>query len=104
MSNVQAFVDASNDWGNDRVREYGATDINMIQVVLGGEAAGTVQIGFEYPSIDAVLAGNAQQYSDPQILELLQDCGAELVRRSLLRTVGERGERTGAYARPLRRS
>jgi hypothetical protein len=101
MSNVQAFVDASNDWGNDRVREYGATDINMIQVVLGGEAAGTVQIGFEYPSIDAVLAGNAQQYSDPQILELLQDCGAELVRRSLLRTVGERGERTGAYATGL---
>ena len=46
MSNVQAFVDASNDWGNDRVREYGATDINMMQVVLGGEAAGTVQIGF----------------------------------------------------------
>ena len=101
ISDLQTFVDASKGWAGDRTREYGATDINLMHVIFGGDQAGALIIGFEYPSVDAMLEGNARQYSDPQILELLQDCGVELLRRSLLRTVGERGERTGAYASGL---
>ena len=101
MTDIPTFVEASKGWAGDRVREYGATDINLMQVVLGGDQAGTLVVSFEYPTVDAMLEGNAKQYSDPQTLELLQDCGAVLLRRSLLRTVGARGERTGAYATGL---
>ena len=101
MADMDRFTSALDDWIPGRMSEYGATDSLGMQVVLGGEAAGTVQVAFEYPSVDAVLEANAKQAADPDFRQLLQDSGGQLLRRSLLKTWGERGERAGQYATGL---
>ena len=101
MADMEVFKSALNDWIPGRMSEYGATDLLAMQVVLGGEAAGTVQVAFEYPSVDAVLEANAKQAADPDFQRLIQDSGGQLLRRSLLKTWGERGERSGEYATGL---
>ena len=101
MADMEVFKSALNDWIPGRMSEYGATDLLAMQVVLGGEAAGTVQVAFEYPSVDAVLEANAKQAADPDFQRLIQDSGGQLLRRSLLKTWGERGDRAGEYATGL---
>ena len=101
ISDVKRFVEATKGWAGAKVREYGATDLNLMHVVFGGEQVGRLVIGVEYPSIDTMLEGKASQDTDPQLSRLTKDCGVELMSQSLLKTVGERGERTGAFASGL---
>ena len=101
ISDVKRFVEATQGWAGAKIREYGATDLTLMQVVFGGEQVGRLFLGVEYPSIDAMLEGKALQETDPQIVRLTTDCGFKLLSQSLLKTVGERGDRAGAFASGL---
>ena len=73
----------------------GAVSSTASQIVMGGEAAGSVIVAFEWDSIDAAMAGQAALYADADMLTMMKDTGVKLHRRSLLRVQAEFGTRTG---------
>ena len=74
------------------VKSYTATEI-----VMGGEMAGMVVIGFEYDSVDAAMAGQAGFYQDSDLVGMMQAMQVQINRRILFRVQAERGERRGQY-------
>jgi hypothetical protein len=74
------------------VKSYTATEI-----VMGGEMAGMVVIGFEYDSVDAAMQGQAGFYHDSDLVGMMQATQVQINRRILFRVQSERGERRGQY-------
>ncbi len=95
MNNPAAFAEAGKTWASARLIEMGAVSSTASQIVMGGEAAGTVIIAFEWESIDAAMAGQAAIYADADLLTLMKEVGITVHRRSLLRVQAEFGTRTG---------
>jgi hypothetical protein len=95
MDDPAAFAEAGKSLANARLAEMGAVSTTASQIVMGGEAAGTVIVAFEWESIDAAMAGQAAIYADSDMLTLMKDVGIKVHRRSLLRVQAEFGTRTG---------
>ncbi len=97
IGNKAEFSAAHSDWALNHYEALGASSFSATEVVMGGELSGACVIGFEYPTIDAAMAGQAGFYRDPKLVQLMQDAQVSIVRRNLFRVQAERGERTGAY-------
>tara|TARA_Y100001970_G_scaffold14681_1_gene16516 strand:- start:68208 stop:68684 length:477 start_codon:yes stop_codon:yes gene_type:complete len=68
-----------------------------MQVAVGGDQVGLVGVSFDWETMDAALEGSAALMANDQIRQMMGDCGVTVHRRSLMRILGERGERNGAY-------
>jgi hypothetical protein len=101
LDDPAAFADAGQSWASARLGEMGAVSTTASQIVMGGEAAGTVIVAFEWDSIDAAMTGQAALYADADMLALMKDTGVTLHRRSLLRLQAEFGTRTGDFGSVL---
>ena len=70
-------------------------------MVMGGDQAGLVQVQFDCPDINTALGVWEGLYQTNEQIDLMKRSGTQLVRRSLLRVVAERGERAGAWGTGL---
>ena len=91
--------------GSPKIKEIaiglGATDMRASQMVMGGDQAGLVQVQFDCPDINTALGVWEGLYQTDEQIDLMKRSGTQLVRRSLLRVVAERGERSGAWGTGL---
>ncbi len=101
LDDPAAFAEAEKSWASARMSEMGAVSITASQIVMGGEAAGTAIVAFEWESIDAAMAGQAALYTAADMLTLMKDTGVTLHRRSLMRVQAEFGTRTGDFGSVL---
>jgi hypothetical protein len=94
VGDKKAFAEADimGNLENLGVKSYTATEI-----VMGGEMAGMVVIGFEYDSVDAAMQGQAGFYHDSDLVGMMQATQVQINRRILFRVQAERGERQGQY-------
>ena len=98
VADLNGFVDHMNNTMIDKMRGVGASDVQGQRIILGGEAAGTVNVTGEWDSVDAFAAAAEELEADPGYGDLMQNFGVTLLRRSLMTMEVERGERTGAYS------
>ena len=101
MSDVNTFAAAFNDWGRDRVLSQGPTAVAMSQTMMGGDRAGEVNFSFQWDSIDAAMEGLVSLNNDSEIMNLYGRCGVTPLRRSLGRSIVERGTTDGKYVSML---
>ncbi|NCG40221.1 MAG: hypothetical protein GWP30_04450, partial [Actinobacteria bacterium] len=47
IQDLNGFVNAANEFGNDRMIEMGCKHAQTAKVIMGGEAAGLVAVSFE---------------------------------------------------------
>ena len=91
--------------GSAKIKEIaiglGATDVRGSQMVMGGDQAGLVQVQFDCPDINTALGVWEGLYQTSEQIDLMKRSGTQLVRRSLLRVVAERGERSGSWGSGL---
>ena len=91
--------------GSAKIKEIaiglGATDVRGSQMVMGGDQAGLVQVQFDCPDINTALGVWDGLYQTSEQVDLMKRSGTQLVRRSLLRVVAERGERSGSWGTGL---
>ena len=69
----------------------------VTQVVMGGDRAGIVTAIFEVPRISAAVEVSDALNADEDVLALMADSGVQVVSRSLMRVVAERGTTDGQY-------
>ena len=48
VQDLNGFVNAANEYGNDRVLEMGCKHTQVAKIIMGGEAAGLVGVSFEW--------------------------------------------------------
>lgn len=110
MSYITAATVTTSDLGElisgvGKIKEIamglGATDVRGSQMVMGGDQAGLVQVQFDCPNINTSLGVWDGLYQTNEQIDLMKRSGTQLVRRSLLRVVAERGERSGAWVSGL---
>ena len=91
--------------GSAKIKEIamglGASDVRGSQMVMGGDQAGLVQVQFDCPYINTALGVWEGLYQTSEQIDLMKRSGTQLVRRSLLRVVAERGERSGSWGTGL---
>ena len=97
MADVATFSSAFNDWGRDRVLAQGPSSVSMSQTMLGGDRAGEVNFSFQWSGIDAAMEGVTALNNDSEIMSLYASCGVTPLRRSLARSITERGSTSGKY-------
>ena len=97
MADVATFSSAFNDWGRDRVLAQGPSSVSMSQTMLGGDRAGEVNFSFQWSGIDAAMEGVTALNNDSEIMSLYTSCGVTPLRRSLARSITERGSTSGKY-------
>ena len=97
VGDKKAFSEASQTWVGGNLEKLGVRSYSATEIVMGGEMAGMVVIGFEYDSVDAAMAGQAGFYQDSQLVGMMQDTQVQINRRILFRVQSERGERRGQY-------
>ncbi len=97
VQDLNGFVNASNEFGKDRVLEMGCKHTQIAKIIMGGEAAGLVGVSFEWDSVDAAIAGSNAVNSDSQMTQMMGDVGVSVVRRSVLEIMGEQGDRSGEF-------
>jgi hypothetical protein len=83
IQDLNGFVNAANEFGNDRMLEMGCKHTQTAKVIMGGEAA--------------AIAGSNTINSDSQMLQMMGDTGVSVVRRSVLEIMGEQGDRSGEF-------
>ena len=97
VADLNGFVDHMNNTMVPKMRSVGASDVQGMRIILGGEAAGTVNVTGEWDSVDAFASAAEELEADPGYAALMQDFGVTLLRRSLMTMEVERGERAGDY-------
>lgn len=97
-TDVDGFAESGATWAQDHYRGLGAISTTANQVIMGGEMAGTIFVGFEYETIDAAMNGQQAFYADDALVQLMRDHDVQISRRSLMRVQAEFGERAGAYS------
>ena len=97
VQDLNGFVNAANEYGNDRALEMGCKHTQVAKIIMGGEAAGLVGVSFEWDSVDAAIAGSNAINGDSQMLQMMGDVGVSVVRRSVLEITGEQGDRSGEF-------
>ena len=97
VADKNAFSEAGKSWVPGNLEKLGVRSYSATEIVMGGEMAGMVVIGFEYDSVDAAMAGQAGFYHDDQLVGMMQDTQVQINRRILFRVQSERGERRGQY-------
>ena len=101
MTDVEGFVADFNDWGRDRVISQGAASVSMSQTMLGGDRAGEVNFAFQWDGIDKAMDTLVTLNQDQEIMDSYRRCGVTPLRRSLGRTIVERGTVSGKYSSML---
>ena len=48
VQDLNGFVNAANEYGNDRVLEMGCKHTQVAKIIMGGEAAGLVGVSFDW--------------------------------------------------------
>ena len=96
VNDLPSFVEGSSRT-IPTVLDMGCLHTQMIQVNMGGDAAGTVGVSFEWETMDQAFEGSKAINQNEQILQVMGDCGVTLHRRSILAGMGEMGERRGSY-------
>ena len=96
VNDLPSFVEGSSRT-IPTVLDMGCLHTQMIQVNMGGDAAGTVGVSFEWETMDQAFEGSKAINQNEQILQVMGDCGVTLHRRSILSVMGEMGERRGSY-------
>ena len=84
VADLNGFVDHMNNTMIDKMRGVGASDVQGQRIILGGEAAGTVNVTGEWDSVDAFAAAAEELEADPGYGDLMQNFGVTLLRRSLM--------------------
>ena len=97
VADLNGFVDHMNNTMVPKMRSVGASDVQGMRVILGGEAAGSVFVNGEWDSVDSFASAAEELEADPGYAALMQDFGVTLLRRSLMTMEVERGERAGDY-------
>ena len=97
VGDKEAFSEASQSWVGGNLEKLGVRSYSATEIVMGGEMAGMVVIGFEYDSVDAAMAGQAGFYQDSELVGMMQDTQVQVNRRILFQVQSERGERRGQY-------
>ena len=67
VGDKEAFSEASQSWVGGNLEKLGVRSYSATEIVMGGEMAGMVVIGFEYDSVDAAMAGQAGLLSRQRI-------------------------------------
>lgn len=101
IGDLQGFAEAHKTWSADRLREFGAIDSSALEIVMGGEMAGTVFVSFETETADAAMELQSKIVSDDQMVTMMRDTQVQVVRRGLMRVQAEFGSRQGNYASVL---
>jgi len=97
IADLGAFVAGVVGRPKEVAMNAGATDFRVNQVVMGGDRAGLCAAIFEVPSINAAMAVSDAINADADILAFMKDSGVQVVSRSLMRIVAERGTTDGQY-------
>ena len=61
VADLNGFVDHMNNTMVPKMRSVGASDVQGMRVILGGEAAGTVNVTGEWDSVDAFAAAAVER-------------------------------------------
>jgi len=101
IADLGAFVAGVVGRPKEVAMNAGATDFRVNQVVMGGDRAGLCAAIFEVPSINAAMAVSDAINADADILAFMKDSGVQVVSRSLMRIVAERGTTDGQYGSML---
>ncbi len=101
IADLGAFVAGVVGRPKEVAMNAGATDFRVNQVVMGGDRAGLCAAIFEVPSINAAMAVTDAVNADADVLALMKDSGVQVVSRSLMRIVAERGTTDGQYGSML---
>jgi hypothetical protein len=101
IADLGAFVAGVVGRPKEVAMNAGATDFRVNQVVMGGDRAGLCAAIFEVPSINAAMAVSGAINADADILAFMKDSGVQVVSRSLMRIVAERGTTDGQYGSML---
>ena len=101
IADVGAFVTGVVGQPREVAMNAGATDFRVNQIVLGGDRAGLCAAVFEVPSVTAAMEVSAAVNGDADVLNFMRDSGVQVVSRSLMRIVAERGNTTGQYGSML---
>ena len=101
IADVGAFVAGVVGQPREVAMNAGATDFRVNQIVLGGERAGMCAAIFEVPSVTAAMEVSAAVNGDADVLNFMRDSGVQVVSRSLMRIVAERGDTAGQYGSML---
>ncbi len=96
VDDLASFVEGSSQT-IPAVMDMGCLHTQMVQVNMGGDAAGTVGVSFEWETMDQAFEGSKAINQNQQILQVMGDCGVAVHRRSMLSVMGEMGERSGSY-------
>ena len=97
-ADVASFAAEANGYGKEAAIAAGATDVRVAQGGMGGERAGMINVAFDCPTITAAMEVSAAMNSDARVLDVLAKCEVQLVSRSLIRVIAERGTTSGAYS------
>lgn len=101
IADLGAFVAGVVGRPKEVAMNAGATDFRVNQVVMGGDRAGLCAAIFEVPSINAAMAVSDAINADADVLAFMKDSGVQVVSRSLMRIVAERGTTDGQYGSML---
>ncbi len=101
IADLGAFVAGVVGRPKEVAMNAGATDFRVNQVIMGGDRAGLCAAIFEVPSINAAMAVSDAINADADVLAFMKDSGVQVVSRSLMRIVAERGTTDGQYGSML---
>ncbi|MDA3041194.1 MAG: hypothetical protein O3C27_17020, partial [Actinomycetota bacterium] len=71
VGDKKAFTEASQTWVGGKLDKLGVRSYSATEIVMGGEMAGMVVIGFEYDSVDAAMQGQAGFYQDSELVGMM---------------------------------
>ena len=101
IADLGAFVAGAAGRPKEVAMNAGATGFRVNQIIMGGDRAGLCAAIFEVPSISAAMAVSEAINADADVVALMKDSGVQVVSRSLMRIVAERGTTEGQYGSML---
>ena len=101
IADLGAFVAGAAGRPKEVAMTAGATGFRVNQIIMGGDRAGLCAAIFEVPSISAAMAVSEAINADADVVALMKDSGVQVVSRSLMRIVAERGTTEGQYGSML---
>ena len=96
-TDVATFASEAAGHGKEVAMNAGATDVRVMQTVMGGDRAGMINVLFDVPSINAAMDVSAAVNADSKVMDVLKSCGVEMIGRSLMRVAAQRGTTDGTY-------
>ena len=98
VKDVPLFVSQWNSYGHELYLKGGAIQAQIAQNVMGGDAAGEINVVSMWDSIDVSMRAISELRVNPQISEGLHAAGVTTLRRSLFAVDNERGQCEGEFS------